>query len=76
MFAVLCVQYEKAGAVRTLVLLEMYKPSVICRGRLAADSTEKHWGRERESRYEGEEVVIRRKKHGDTVFFFIYLTFI
>lgn len=27
MFAVLCVQYEKAGAVRTLVLLEMYKPS-------------------------------------------------
>lgn len=48
MFAVLCVQYEKAGAVRTLVLLEMYKPSVICRGRLAADSTEKHWGRERE----------------------------
>lgn len=48
MFAVLCVQYEKAGAVRTLVLLEMYKPSVICRGRLAADSTEKHWGGERE----------------------------
>lgn len=68
MFAVLCVQYEKASAVRTLVLLEMYKPSVICRGRLAADSTEKHWGGERESRCEGEEVVIRRKKHGDTVF--------
>lgn len=71
MFVVLCVQYqnEKAGAVRSLVLLEMYKPSVICRGRLAADTVQRNIAeRERESRCEGEEVVIRRKKHGDTVF--------
>lgn len=69
MFVVLCVQYqnEKAGAVRSLVLLEMYKPSVICRGRLAADTVQRNIA-ERESRCEGEEVVIRRKKHGDTVF--------
>lgn len=44
MFVVLCVQYqnEKAGAVRSLVLLEMYEPSVICRGRLAADTVQRN----------------------------------